>query len=312
MGWDDRLRFNASDPPAAGLVLMARELAGGLGKVVEVRRLAGGVDAATHAVRLEPGGWLVVKRVRAQGAGSLAGEFDRLRFAQRAPIATPEPVALDVDGSWFGHPALVMGLVPGDSVFHDGTGAWIESLAEALAAVHSTPFGDEIPSFLQAPHAGIAWEPAPPAELPRTARVQALVDAGLSLKQDSKGDRSGGVLLHHDFHHGNVLWRAGRVTGVLDWNEACLGPALCDVGYCGVDLAMTHGPDASEMFTNAYAAAVGARLDDLDRWQCLWTANAMRWVKYWISSFQESGIDLPLPVARQRLVELADRTLRRL
>ena len=247
VGWDERLRFNASDPPAEGLVLMARELSSSRAEVVEVRRLAGGVDAATHAVRLEPGGWLVVKRVRAQNAGSLTGEFDRLHFAKRAPVATPEPVALDVEGSWFGHPALVMGLVPGSSAFHNGTGAWIDSLAGTLAAVHSTPLDDEIPSFLHAPHAGIAWQPAPPTELPRTARVQALIEAGLSLKEDTKVDSSGSVLLHHDFHHGNVLWQASRVTGVLDWNEACLGPALCDVGYCSVDLAMTHGLDVREL-----------------------------------------------------------------
>jgi len=214
---------------------MARELSGSRAEVVDVRRLSGGVDAATHAVRLDPGGWCVVKRVRQSAVGSLAGEFDRLRFAQRAPVATPEPVALDVEGSWFGHPALVMGLVAGRSVVHDGTGSWIDELAETLAAVHSTALDGEIPSVLRAPHAGSAWQPGSPSELPRTDRVLALIDAGLSLSNGSELDGSGDVLLHHDFHHGNVLWRAGQVTGVVDWNEACLGPALCDVGYCSVD-----------------------------------------------------------------------------
>jgi aminoglycoside phosphotransferase (APT) family kinase protein len=265
-------------------------------------------------VRLEPDGWLVVKRVRAPKARSLAEELDRLRFARRAPVATPEPVALDVDGAWFGHPALVMGLVPGDGAVHEGSGAWIDSLAATLAAVHATPVDDDgdIPDALRAPHAGIAWRPGPPAELPRTARVKALIDAGLAVGEGPAADGSGRVLLHHDFHHGNVLWQDGRATGVVDWNEARLGPAVCDVAYCRVDLAMSHGVDAADRFTSAHAAAAGAAVDDLDRWTCLWTANAMRWIKYWITGFHEAGVDLPLSVARQRLVELADRTLRSL
>lgn len=313
MGWDERLRFNASDPPADGLAAMARELPGRpRAEVAEVRRLTGGVDAATHAVRLEPGGWVVVKRVRAPKAGSLAGELDRLAFARRVPVATPEPIALDVEGAWFGHPALVMGLVAGEAVFHPVIGDWIDQLAEALAAVHSTPLGDgEVPRALRDPHAGVAWQPAPASELARTAQVAALVEVGLSLRADLHDGRAGTVLLHHDFHHGNVLWRDGHVAGVLDWNEARLGPALCDVGYCSVDLAMTHGTAAADRFTCAYAAAAGTPLDDLARWQCLWTANAMRWIRYWITGFHESGIDIPLTLVRHRLSTFADDILSR-
>jgi aminoglycoside phosphotransferase (APT) family kinase protein len=307
--WDERRRFNASDPPAGGLALMARELAGRRAIVVDVRRLAGGVDAATHAVRLEPGGWLVLKRVPAARAASLVREADRLRFAQRAPVATPEPVALDAEGAWFGHPALVMGLVPGASELHPATGSWIDDLAATLAAVHSTSLDGEIPPVLRAPHAGIAWQPGPPDELPRTTRVQALVDIGLSLAADPAPEGAGGVLLHHDFHYGNVLWQADRASGVVDWNEARIGPALCDVGYCAVDLATTHGRAASERFTAAYATAAGTDLDGLDRWLCLWIANALRWIDLRIAGFREAGIAVSRPLVRRRLTDLADHTL---
>lgn len=235
----------------------------------------------------------------------VVGWDERLRFAWRAPIATPEPVAVDA-GGWFGHPALVMRLLPGRSVFHRRIGSWIDEVARTLAAVHSTVLDDEVPPVLRAPHAGIAWQPAPSKELPRTARLQALVDAGLSLAQRSETAGPPDVLLHHDFHHRNVLWQDGQVTGVVDWNEARVGPALCDVGYCSVDLAMTHGLDAAERFTGAYTSATGAPLDDLDPWQCLWTANAMRWIGHWMVGFREAGIDVSLPLARQRLDALAD------
>ena len=285
---------------------MVRALSATVAEVVDVRRLAGGVDAATHAVRLDPGGWVVVKRVAPGHAKSLEREFTRLEFAQRAPIPTPEPITLDTDGSWFGHPALVMSLLPGRSIFHQESGPWIDGLARALAAVHWTQIDSGVPEILRAPHAGLAWEPPPATELPRSARIDALIETGLSLRE-APGDGPE-VLLHHDFHHGNVLWHGHQVTGVLDWNEARLGPPDCDVAYCSVDIAMTHGLDASEQFIAAYSVA-SARLSDLRRWQCLWTANAMRWIKYWITGLHEASIQLSLPTARRRLEELADHVL---
>ena len=287
---------------------MVRALSAGTAAVVEVRRLAGGVDAATHAVRLDRGGWLVVKRAAPAHAKSLDGEFKRLEFARRAPIATPDPIGLDADGSWFGHPALVMSFLPGRGTLPEESPSWIDNLAQALAAVHSTRIDGDVPAVLRAPHAGRVWEPAPATELPRNRRVDALVEAGLSVRE-RPGDRTDAeVLLHHDFHHGNILWHGSRVTGVLDWNEARLGPPDCDVAYCSVDIAMTHGLEAAERFIAAYTV-VGARLAELRRWQCLWTANAMRWIKYWITGFHEAGIELSLPAVRRRLDAFADRLL---
>lgn len=312
MSWDERLRFNASDPPSGGLDLMAQHVSGGSAGVVELRRLPGGVDAATHAVQLEPGGWFVLKRANGAGASrSLAKEFDRLRVAQRAPVATPEPIALDADGSWFGHPALVMTLLPGVSTFHDGVGSWLDGLAQALVSVHSTPVDGQLPEVVRAPHAGLQWQPAPPTELPRSPVVEALIQTAHSLVDELRSRSVDNVLLHHDFHHGNVLWDGTRVTGVLDWNEARLGPAVCDVAYCSVDIAMTHGISACDSFTRCYAKAAGSGLDDLYRWQCLWTANALRWAPNWVGGFQAAGIDLTLPVLRQRLEEFARATVRR-
>lgn len=315
MTLEDHLRFNATAPTAAGLAAMGRQVVGRPVAVGEVRRLTGGVDAATHAVRLDPGGWVVVKRGRAPQAASLAREYERLRFVERAPVATPAALALDAAGDWFGHPAFVMGRLPGGSAGPDGTGPWIERLAETLAAVHATPLDGEVPAVLRAPHAGTAWEPAPPAEVPRSARMQALVDAGLALAE--RVDRaeqteltgSDDVLLHHDFHRRNVLWRADRVTGVVDWNEARLGPAACDVAYCSVDLAMLDGLAAAARFEAAYLATTARELPDLDRWRCLWIANARRWLRWWLAAFREGGSDVGLPLARRRLAELADRSL---
>ena len=63
--------------------------------------------------------------------------------------------------------------------------------------------------------------------------------------------------MHRDFHPGNVLWRRGMVTGVVDWQAACTGPAVADVAHCRVNL-LTFGPDAAARFTALWQRAAGA------------------------------------------------------
>ena len=311
--WDDRVRFNATAPPAAGLARMATAVAGPGARVASVRRLTGGVDAATHAVRLDPGGWVVLKRSWTTSPRSLAGEFDRLGVAERVAVPTPQPLAVDPAGEWFDRPALVMSRVPGRSTLHRDAGPWIADLATALAAVHDADLPAELPAVLRAPHAGHAWRPADPAALRPTARVERLVAVACGLQADLAARPPPTVLLHHDFHSGNVTWWRGRLAGILDWNEARLGPAACDVAYCSVDLAMTHGMRAADRFVSAYRDAGGRPLGDLLRWQALWIVSDMRWVGYWVSSFRDAGADhLTLPVLRRRLRSFADRVLARL
>ncbi len=49
------------------------------------------------------------------------------------------------------------------------------------------------------------------------------------------------TLLHRDFHPANVLCLDDEVSGVVDWSNACRGPAGIDVGHCRVNLALLYG-----------------------------------------------------------------------
>jgi aminoglycoside phosphotransferase (APT) family kinase protein len=49
------------------------------------------------------------------------------------------------------------------------------------------------------------------------------------------------VVLHRDFHPGNVLWTGRRITGIVDWVNACVGPAEFDAAHFRVNLAALHG-----------------------------------------------------------------------
>ena len=64
--------------------------------------------------------------------------------------------------------------------------------------------------------------------------------------------------VHRDYHPSNVLWDAGRVSGVVDWVNGCRGPAGIDVAWCRHDLANLHGVSVADDFLEAYLEAAGS------------------------------------------------------
>jgi aminoglycoside phosphotransferase (APT) family kinase protein len=56
------------------------------------------------------------------------------------------------------------------------------------------------------------------------------------------------VVIHRDFHPGNVLWTGDSISGVVDWGNACLGPAAFDVAHYRVNLAQLPGADSADAF----------------------------------------------------------------
>ena len=61
--------------------------------------------------------------------------------------------------------------------------------------------------------------------------------------------RNPAVLLHGDFWPGDVLWQAGRLTAVLDWEDAQVGDPLADVGNTRLEFLWAFGREAMQQFT---------------------------------------------------------------
>ena len=233
-----------------------------MGRGAEVTRvvaLAGGTSSAVHAVDVRNARGrvreLVLRRfVRrewlAQEPDVARREARALELVRPGPLPTPELVALDPDGARTGTPAVLMTRLAGALEWDPpDPGAFLRGLAGILPAVHATPLpaGSGLPTYApyglrarRAPSwAGAAtWERAlaaldePPPEPPR-------------------------VLVHRDFHPGNVLWRAGRVSGVVDWVNASLGAPGADVGHCRINLARTLGQGAADRFAAGHRALAG-------------------------------------------------------
>jgi len=301
----------ASDLAAQGLARVGQALGSG-GGVEAVRRLTGGSQAVSHALLFERVGWVVLKRWPSREPAVATGEFARLRFASRRGLPAPRPLAVDPDGDWFGGPALVMTHLAGQVVLRAAPGPWIAQSAETLVRIHGTPLPTPLEPALAVPHAGIAWTPLPPERFPRTPRVRRLLAAVDRLQDDHRAGPGPQVFLHHDFRQHNVLWQRERLTGVVDWHDARVGPAASDVAYATVDLVRTNGTRAADRFVAAYEAAGGA-VDDLPRWQALWLASQLPWMHRWTTvRLEPGGRTLTRALVTRRLRAFADRVIARL
>ncbi|AWM78489.1 phosphotransferase family protein [Phenylobacterium parvum] len=72
-------------------------------------------------------------------------------------------------------------------------------------------------------------------------------------------------LLHGDFWMGNLLWREGRLAGLLDWEDACLGDPMAELAAARCDLHSRFGVHAADDLAKAYAA-----LAPVDRARLAW------------------------------------------
>lgn len=283
MGWAEESRaFRATAPSSAGL----RRLAAVIGEAIEVvGPLVGGTSASLHEL-CTPTRRLVLKRFAFADAPPL--EWERLHVAHTVAVPTPEPVALDEHGSWFGAPALVVSYIPG-STMHPPQA---DALGRLLALIHATPVPSPVPGvLLRLPR----WVTATPAvELPG-----GFIDAIERLRRAPQSLDT--VISHCDFHPGNVLVDGcGAITGVVDWGNLRVAPRGFDVGQTRCDLAIDPGGDAPDVFLRAYEAASGTTVDGLAAWEVLAAARAFEGADAWVDSWVGAGLEMTAERIRDR------------
>jgi aminoglycoside phosphotransferase (APT) family kinase protein len=115
----------------------------------------------------------------------------------------------------------VIGTVPDEQI----AGSAVEVLKQLQAVpVAETGIGDETPATLDSEIARWTWlmDRAPEELTGDAPRVAQVLEACQPIEQ-------GPVLVHADFHYGNMLFRDGRVVALLDWEIAQLGQPLLDL-----------------------------------------------------------------------------------
>lgn len=289
-------RFLRSRPPRAGLEAMVAEVEPGA-VVTGVRRLKGGLDASTHRVELvtRAGGR---RRIVVRRFNDTFEWFDPARLPREAAtlaslapteVPAPEVLGLDVEGRWFGTPAMVVTcLRGGPSPFTK----WVEhsrGLLDEMAKLHAvSPVVDAEPWLTD-------WERDQPRPShrgdPWFERVWPAIQANRRELEASPG----GALVHHDLHPGNALWFRGRVSGIVDWPLAGRGYPAYDRAYLRLDVSICLGLEAGD------AIAAHQEATDSPAWDLVVGLRALPEPDLWVSVYNQLGAPVTITEGRDRL-----------
>jgi aminoglycoside phosphotransferase (APT) family kinase protein len=196
-------------------------------------------------------------------------EFKALELVQRHDIPVPTPLYLDETGATLGMPGIVTSYVPGELLFSPTDALErARTLATMLAKIHSVPCGNEAKDFLLDANAEASWF-CRSDDVPDYMRAhpdgKMVWEVTRDLYPDLHEVPPG--LVHIDYWSGNVLWEDGRITAIVDWEEAAYGDPGIDVAYCRMDMCLSGMGYMADEFLKAYEAEMGMRVANLGFWE---------------------------------------------
>lgn len=282
-------------------------------RVVSWRRLTGGITSSVHRLRVQSSNaaqsvvlrrWLTTDEEQARWArDDVAREAEVLRALEKVDLATPRLIAVsrgdEPDGA--GTPALLMTCLPGQIFLAPADpDRWLGQMAAALARIHQAAidaarwnrWGD--PSSLRVPE----WSAHPRAW-----------KAAIAIANEPPPEPTA-RFIHRDYQHYNMLWSRQRLTGIVDWPNACVGPPEIDVGHCRLNLAVLFSADWAERFLQAYEAEAGRSVDPAWDVQAF-LAYGPAWKRF--IPIQVAGrVPVDINHMDERIDDLVARTARRL
>jgi aminoglycoside phosphotransferase (APT) family kinase protein len=271
-------------PPDAAIE-WAAEVVGSA--ITRVTPLTGGMSTGIHLLRSAGGEKVVMRRfLNLHWLGidpHLAPrEAAVLRALESTPVPAPAFVGVDPYGERCEAPTVLMGFVVGRRTVVDDHRRYASELARAMATIHDVPappvegLPDEREELCRIVH-----EVAPNRHggVPSPAfwsRVRDGIDA-VSWEPN--------VLIHNDFHPGNVLFARRRLSAVVDWPLAAAGQRASDVAFCRLDAGLMLGLDVADMILAAYEAETGAPVPDREWWDLVAASRAETDLVSWTESY---------------------------
>ncbi len=169
-----------------------------------------------------------------------------IHVGRHSSLAVPAVVAADPTGSIAGCPVLLMTMAQGAPMAAP-TRRLFDRIIDVAEEIHAIPTD------------GFGWTHHRYNEPNSVFLPTWFSDRGLfaELAAQSASAISDEVFIHRDFHPGNLLFSGDQVTGVVDWDYACVGPSGEDYGRTWLNLANDFG----ERISRVFASRAARRLD---------------------------------------------------
>jgi aminoglycoside phosphotransferase (APT) family kinase protein len=265
--------------------------------IATVTALTGGMSTGIHLLVTAGGERVVMRRFLNEHWLGIdphlaPREAAVLRALEPTPVPAPAFVGVDPYGARCEAPTVLMGFVPGTRTVLDDVEQYARELARAMATIHDVPppivqgLPDEREELTRIVH-----EAAPNRHggVPSPAfwsRVRDGIDA-VTWRPN--------VLIHNDFHPGNVLFDGPRLSAVVDWPLAAAGQPASDVAFCRLDAALMLGLEVADLILAAYEAETGAKVPDREWWDLVAASRAETDLVSWTESYaglNEVSLDL--------------------
>jgi aminoglycoside phosphotransferase (APT) family kinase protein len=177
-------------------------------------------------------------------------EAEVLKKAADVQIATPELIAYDETGEHCDVPAILMTMVPGMvELYPHDFDKWLYELAAALLPVHAL----DADTF---PWAYFTYGDISAVTVPQWSYQPDLWEKALQIAKQPLPNVPQ-RFIHRDYHPFNVLWQGSHLSGIVDWVNACRGPAQIDIAHCRSNLFSMYGVEAADKFLAYYQSLVG-------------------------------------------------------
>ena len=277
-----------------------QQLAARAGSAPEVTNLAGATSSNLYLLSY-PARREVLRIFRAERwdtpTEALSNrELRILEALQTTNLPAPEPLGI------FGDNGVLMSWLPGAvSLQSRPDTEWLASLARTLSEIHQ--------SGLEVPYLYESWNDTSANECPDWWQDTALWADAQALATEVPDFNP--IFVHRDYHPVNVLWEGDSISGIVDWINACMGPAGIDVAHCRLNLAVMYGQEAADAFLDAYRDAAPDYRHDFF-WDLEDALGALPDVKPY-APWAEFGLTgLTTELARARLLAFIEAALLRL
>jgi aminoglycoside phosphotransferase (APT) family kinase protein len=208
---------------------------------------------------------VVLRVAPAERAAETATEVAAMTFAARAAGAVlPVAELLGYDlAERTGYGLVLSAWVPGTSVIPPRPDPErLRALGAAAARISSV-------KLAPAPALPVRSRPIEGEDFAGLRREQGASDllrAAEAAVAATRPDDDQPGLVHGDLWYGNTIWDDGRLTAVLDWDCAGVGPAGIDLGSLRCDAAWCHGLEAAGHILSGWEAEAGRPASDVPYW----------------------------------------------